>query len=131
MPPGAKLSVSIAAYRCGGGCGAATGPVDTLQRGDTALIRLSVADTAGDTTVILLRAACDVNVTILGGPGSRTLPATPTCPDSAIGLTASALPYQRDFVWVVPSGLPAGDYTLRGDMVVDPPAVARRTIHID
>jgi hypothetical protein len=131
-PPGANLAASVDAYHCSAGCGAATGPIDTLHRGDTTLVRLSVADTAGDKTPILLRAACAVNVTILGGAGpAPTLPAAPTCPDSTVALLASATPYQRDFVWVVPPALPVGEYTLRGDMVVDPPVRARRTVRID
>lgn len=131
-PPGSGLAVSVSAYHCSGGCGAATGPVDTLHRGDTALVRLSVADTAGDSTVILVRAACDVNVTILGGSGAApTLPAAPTCPDSTLALSASPIATLRDFVWVVPQALSVGDYVLRGEMVVDPPVSARRTVHID
>lgn len=131
-PPGANLNVSVSAYHCRGGCGAPTGPIDTLHRGDTALVRLSVADTAGGSSVILLRAACAVNVTILGGAGTApTLPAAPTCPDSTVGLSASSIPYLRDFVWVVPPALPVGDYTLRSDIMVDPPVAARRAIHID
>lgn len=119
-------------YRCNGGCGTTTVPVDTLHRGDTAQVRLTVADTAGDSAVVLLRASCDVNVTILGGAGvPPTLPATPTCPDSTESALVASIPLLRDLVWVVPQALPVGDYTLRGEIVVDPPVQGRRTVHVD
>lgn len=131
-PPGGKLAVSVLVYRCSGGCGTTTGPLDTLHRGDTAQVRLSVADTAGDSAVVLLRAGCDVNVTILGGAGvAPTLPATPTCPDSTESASVSSIPLLRDLVWIVPAAFAVGDYTLRGEIVVDPPVQGRRALRVD
>lgn len=46
--PGTGVAVTVRTYHCSGGCGTATGPVDTVRRGDTALVRVSIADTAGD-----------------------------------------------------------------------------------
>ena len=133
-PPGGNLAVSVAVYRCSGGCGTTTGPLDSLHRGDTVLVRLSVADTAGDSTTVLLKAPCAVNVTILGGTGggvAPTLPSAPTCADSTQPASVSAVPLLRDFTWIVPAGFAAGDYTLRGEMVVDPPVQARRAVRVD
>ena len=132
VPPGGNLLVAVVVYRCSGGCGTTIGPVDTLHRGDTAQVRLSVADTAGDSAVVLLRANCDVNVTILGGAGvAPTLPATPTCPDSTEAASVSSIPLLRDLVWIVPPTLAVGDYTLRAEMVIDPTVQGRRAVHVD
>jgi hypothetical protein len=133
-PPGGNLAVSVTVYRCSGGCGTTAGPLDSLHRGDTALVRLSVADTAGDSATVLLKAPCAVNVTILGGTGvAPTLPSTPppSCADSTELASVSAVPLLRDFTWIVPAGFAVGDYTLRGEMVVDPPVQARRAVRID
>ena len=131
-PPGGNLAVSVRVYRCSGGCGTATGPLDSLHRGDTALVRLGVADTTGDSAIVLLRAPCAVNVTILGGTGiAPTLPSAPSCPDSTQSASVSSVPLLRDFTWIVPAGFAIGDYTLRGEMVIDPPVQARRAVHID
>jgi hypothetical protein len=131
-PPGGNLAVSVTVYRCSGGCGTTTGPLDSLHRGDTALVRLSVADTAGDSATVLLKAPCAVNVTILGGTGvAPTLPSAPSCADSTQPASVSAVPLLRDFTWIVPAGFAVGDYTLRGEMVVDPPVQARRAVRID
>jgi len=128
-PPGSTVVFSMQVYHCSGGCGAPVGPVDTLPAGDTGLVRLTVADTGGG-SVAQLRASCAVNVTILGGPALHTLPAIPTCPDSATGVVLSAVAIVRDLVWVVNGSFAAGDYTLRGDLVVDPPVVARRMVRV-
>jgi hypothetical protein len=131
QPPGAGLSVTVLAYHCSGGCGgSASGPVDTVHQGDTALVRLAIADTAGDTTIALIRPPCGVNVTILGGATLHTLPAVPTCPDSEISVQVGSLPYSRDVVWIVDGSFAPGDYTLRGDVVVNPPVTGRRPVHI-
>jgi hypothetical protein len=133
-PPGGNLAVSVTVYRCSGGCGTTTGPLDSLHRGDTALVRLGVADTTGDSAIVLLRAPCAVNVTILGGPGggvAPTLPSVPTCADSAQSASVSSVPLLRDFTWIVPAGFAVGDYTLRGELVIDPPVQARRAVRID
>jgi len=111
--PGASLAVTVQAYHCSGGCGSPSGPVDTLQQGDTALVRLAVADTSGSSTIALVRPSCAVNVTILGGTTQHTLPAAPTCPDSGISVEVGSVPYLRDVVWIVDGSFPAGDYTLR------------------
>ena len=131
-PPGGNLAVTVTVYRCSGGCGTTTGPLDSLHRGDTALVRLSVADTTGDSAIVLLRAPCAVNVTILGGTGiAPTLPSAPWCPDSTQPASVSPVPLLRDFTWIVPAGFPIGNYTLRGEMVIDPPVQARRAVHVD
>jgi hypothetical protein len=101
-----------------------------VQIGDTTLVRLALADTAGDSTTALVRPACAVNVTILGGAMQHTLPATPTCPDSGIAVAPGTVPYLRDVVWIVDGSFAAGDYTLRADLVIDPPVTARRTVHV-
>jgi len=129
-PPGGSLAVTVQAFHCSGGCGSPSGPVDTLQRGDTALVRLAVADTSGSSTIALLRPDCAVTVTILGGATQHTLPAAPTCPDSGISVEVSSVPYLRDVVWIVDGSFAAGDYTLRGDIVVDPPVTGRRPVHV-
>lgn len=129
-PPGSGITVTVLAYHCSGGCGSATGPVDTVQRGDTALVRLALADTLGDSTIALIRPPCGVNVTILGGASPRTLPAAPTCPDSGISVQLGSVPYLRDAVWVVDGSYAPGDYTLRGDIVVNPPVSGRRSVHV-
>jgi hypothetical protein len=129
-PPGAGLTLTVLAYHCSGGCGSASGPVDTLHQGDTALVRLAIADTAGGSTIALIRPPCGVNVTILGGATLHTLPAAPTCPDSGISVEVGSLPYSRDVVWIVDASFTPGDYTLRGDVVVDPPVTGRRPVHI-
>jgi hypothetical protein len=103
--------------------------VDTVFAGDTALVRLSVADTAGS-SVAQLRAPCAVNVTILGGPAMHTLPAVATCPDSTSGALLSDVATVRDLVWVVNGAFPSGDYTLRGDLVADPPVVTERSVRV-
>ena len=128
--PGAELAVTVLAYHCSGGCGSPAGPVDTVQRGDTALVRIAVADTSGSSTRALVRPACAVNVTILGGATLHTLPATATCPDSGVAVDVGSVPYVRDVVWVVDGSFAAGDYTLRGDIVVDPPVTGRRPVHV-
>jgi hypothetical protein len=128
-PPGSTLVYSVQVYRCSGGCGAPVGPVDTVPAGDTALVRLSVADSGGS-SVAQLRAPCAVNVSILGGPALHTLPAVPTCPDSATGVLLSTVATVRDLVWIVDGSFAAGTYTLRGDLVVDPPVVTQRTIRV-
>lgn len=129
-PPGASLAVTVLAYHCSGACGSPSGPVDTLQRGDTALVRLAVADTSGSSTIALVRPSCAVNVTILGGTTQHTLPAAPTCPDSGVSVDVGSVPYLRDVVWIVDGSFAAGDYTLRGDIVVDPPVTGRRPVHV-
>ena len=129
-PPGASLAVMVRAYHCSGGCGSPSGPVDTVQRGDTALVRLAVADTSGSSTIALVRPSCAVNVTILGGTTQHTLPAAPTCPDSGVSVEVSSVPYLRDVVWIVDGSFAAGDYTLRGDIVIDPPVTGRRPVHV-
>ena len=129
-PPGASLAVTVQAYRCAGGCGSPSGPVDTVQRGDTALVRLAVADTSGNSTIALVRPSCAVNVTILGGATQHTLPAAPACPDSGFSVEVSSMPYLRDVVWIVDGSLAAGDYTLRGDIVIDPPVTGRRPVYV-
>ncbi|HKE89821.1 MAG TPA: hypothetical protein VKB45_05770 [Gemmatimonadales bacterium] len=129
-PPGAALAVTVLAYHCSGGCGSPAGPIDTVQRGDTALVRLAVADTSGSSTIALVRAPCAVNVTILGGTMLHTLPATPTCPDSGVAVEVGSVPYMRDVVWIVDGSFTSGDYTLRGDIVVDPPVTGRRPVHV-
>ena len=73
-----------------------------------------------------------MNVTILGGTGlAPTLPAAPTCPDSAEPASVSGVPILRDFVWIVPANFAVGNYTLRAELVLDPPVQARRAVHID
>jgi len=129
-PPGTSLAVTVQAYHCSGGCGSPSGPVDTVQRGDTALVRLAVADTTGSNTIALVRPDCAVNVTILGGTTQHTLPGAPTCPDSGISVEVGSVPYLRDVVWIVDGSFAAGDYTLRGDIVVDPPVTGRRPVHV-
>ena len=130
QPPGAGLTVTVLAYHCSGGCGSTSGPVDTLHQGDTVLVRLAIADTAGDGTIALIRPTCAVNVTILGGATLHTLPAAPTCPDSGISVQVGSLPYLRDVVWIVDASFAPGNYTLRGDVVVDPPVSGRRPVHV-
>jgi len=129
-PPGGSLAVTVLAYHCSGGCGSPAGPVDTVQRGDTALVRLAVRDTSGRSTIALVRSPCAVNVTILGGTMLHTLPATPTCPDSGVSVDVGSVPYLRDVVWIVDGSFASGDYTLRGDIVVDPPVTGRRPVHV-
>jgi hypothetical protein len=129
-PPGGSLVVTVQAYHCSGGCGSPGGPVDTVQRGDTTLVRLTVADTSGSSTIALVRPSCAVTVTILGGTTQHTLPAAPTCPDSGISVEVGSVPYLRDVVWVVDGSFAPGDYTLRGDIVVDPPVTGRRPVHV-
>jgi hypothetical protein len=104
--------------------------VDTVPSGDTALVRLSVTDTGGGSSVAQFRAPCAVNVTILGGPALHTLPAVPTCPDSTTGVVLSAVAVARDLIWIVNGSFTAGDYTLRSDLVADPPVVAQRAIRV-
>jgi len=128
--PGGGLTLTVLAYHCSGACGSASGPVDTVHQGDTALVRLAIADTAGDGTIALIRPSCGVNVTILGGATLHTLPAAPTCPDSGISVQVGSLPYLRDVVWIVDASFAPGDYTLRGDVVVDPPVSGRRPVHV-
>lgn len=128
--PGSSLALTVQAYHCSGGCGSPSGPVDTVQIGDTALVRLALADTAGDSTIALVRAACAVTVTILGGAMQHSLPATPTCPDSGISVEVGAVPYLRDVVWIVDGSFAAGNYTLRADLVIDPPLAGRRAVTI-
>jgi hypothetical protein len=128
-PPGSGIALTVLIYHCSGGCGAPNGPVDTVSQGDTALIRIAVADTVGGNTIALIRPPCGVNVTILGGSTLHTLPAAPTCPDSGVSVEVGSVPYLRDVVWNV-NGLTAGDYTLRGDIVVDPPVSGRRSVHV-
>ncbi len=130
MPPGSGVSVTVLAYHCSGGCGSPSGPVDTVQQGDTTLVRLAIADTTGASPIALIRADCGVSVTILGGASLHTLPAAPTCPDSAISVQLGSVPYLRDVVWVVDASFAPGDYTLRGDVVVDPPVTGRRPVHV-
>jgi hypothetical protein len=130
QPPGAGLTLTVLAYHCSGGCGSVSGPVDTVHQGDTALVRLAIADTTGDNGIALIRPPCGVNVTILGGSALRTLPAAPTCPDSGISVQIGSSPYLRDVVWVVDASFAAGDYTLRGDVVVNPPVTGRRPVHV-
>ncbi|HET9706879.1 MAG TPA: hypothetical protein VFP39_01110 [Gemmatimonadales bacterium] len=129
-PPGASLAVTVQAYHCSGGCGSPSGPVDTVHQGDTALVRLAVQDTSGSSTIALVRPPCAVNVTILGGTTQHTLPAAPTCPDSGISVDVGSVPYLRDVVWIVDGSFAVGDYTLRGDIVVDPPVSGRRAVHV-
>ena len=128
--PGGALVVTVLTYHCSGGCGSPAGPIDTVQRGDTAVVRIAVADTSGSSTIALVRPACAVNVTILGGATLYTLPATPTCPDSGVAVDVGSVPYLRDVVWVVDGSFAPGDYTLRGDIVVDPPVTGRRPVHV-
>lgn len=130
QPPGAGLTLTVLAYRCSGGCGSTSSLIDTVHQGDTALVRLAIADTAGNSTIALIRPTCGVNVTILGGATLRTLPAAPTCPDSGISVEVGSLPYLRDVVWIVDSSFAPGSYTLRGDVVVDPPVSGRRSVHV-
>jgi hypothetical protein len=40
------------------------------------------------------------------------------------------VPYVRDVIWIVDGSFAAGDYTLRGDIVVDPPATGRLPVHV-
>lgn len=129
-PPGASLAVTVQAYHCSAGCGSPSGPVDTVQRGDTALVRLAVRDTSGSSTIALVRPSCAVNVTILGGTTLHTLPGAPTCPDSGISVAVGSVPYLRDVVWIVDGSFAPGDYTLRADLVVDPPVTGRRPVHV-
>lgn len=128
--PGAGLELTVLTYECGSGCGVLTAPVDTVRQGDTAIVRLRIADTAGTNVVALLRASCAPSVTILGGSVLHSLPAAATCPDSAIAADIGAAPYLRDVVWVVDSSYAVGDYTLRGDIVINPPVTARQTVHV-
>ncbi len=130
QPPGAGLTVTVLAYHCSGGCGSASGLVDTVHQGDTALVRLTIADTAGGSTIALIRPPCGVTVTILGGATLHTLPAAPTCPDSGISVQVGSLPYLRDVVWIVDASFAPGDYILRGDVVVNPPVTGRRPVHV-
>lgn len=130
VPPGSGVALTVQVFRCSGGCGAPSGPVDTVQQGDTALVRLAIADTSGETPIALIRPPCAVNVTILGGVSQHTLPAAPTCPDSGASLAVGSIPYLRDVVWNVDGSFAPGDYTLRGDIVVNPPVSARRSVHV-
>jgi hypothetical protein len=93
-------------------------------------VRLAVADTSGSSTIALLRPDCAVNVTILGGTTQHTLPAAATCPDSGISVDMGSVPYLRDIEWIVDGSFAAGDCTLRGDIVVDPPVTGRRPVHV-
>ncbi len=129
-PPGASLAVTVQAYLCSGGCGTPIGPVDTVPQGDTALVRVAVADTTGSSTIALVRPSCAIGVTILGGTTQHTLPAAPTCPDSGISVEVGSVPYLRNVVWIVNGSFAPGDYTLRGDIVVDPPVTGRRPVHV-
>jgi len=43
----------------------------------------------------------------------------------------SAVASVRDLIWIVNGSFTAGDYTLRGDLVADPPVVAQRTIRVE
>jgi hypothetical protein len=128
--PGSSLAVTVQAYHCSGGCGSPIGPVDTVQRGDTALVRLALADTAGGSTIALVRPDCAVNVTILGGAMQHTLPASPTCPDSGFSVEVGPVPQARDVVWIVDGSFAVGNYTLRADLVIDPPVTGRRTVYV-
>jgi hypothetical protein len=119
VPPGSGVALTVQAFRCSGGCAALSGPVDTVQQGDTVLVRLAIADTMGATPVALIRPPCAVTVTIL-----------PTCPDSAVSLAVGSIPYLRDVVWIVDGSFAPGDYILRGDIVVNPPVTARRSVHV-
>ena len=130
VPPGNGVALTVQAFRCSGGCGAPTAPVDTVQQGDTALVRLAIADTMGETPNALIRPLCAVNVTILGGSTQHTLPVSPTCPDSGVSLAVGSVPYLRDVVWIVDGSFAPGDYTLRGDIVVDPPVTARQAVYV-
>jgi len=94
------------------------------------MLRISLADTAGSNTVVLVRPVCAINVTILGGATQHTVPAPATCPDSGISVAVGAVPYLRDLVWIVDGSFGAGDYTLRADLVIDPPVTARRAVHV-
>jgi hypothetical protein len=128
--PGSSLAVTVQAYHCSGGCGSPIGPVDTVQRGDTALVRLALADTAGGSRIALVRPDCAVNVTILGGTMQHTIPASPTCPDSGFSVEVGPVPQLRDVVWIVDGSFAVGNYTLRADLVIDPPVTGRRTVYV-
>lgn len=128
--PGSSLSLTLQAYHCSGGCGSPNGPVDTVHLGDTAVVRLALAETSGSSTIALVRATCAVNVTILGGATQHTLPISATCPDSGVSVEVGSVPYLRDVVWIVDGSFAPGEYTLRGDIVVDPPLTGRRAVTV-
>ena len=129
-PLHSPLVYQITALRCAGGCGSATGPADTVRRGDTILVVLSLSDTlAGDSAQVSLREPCAVNVSVRSGRTVRgTLPATVTCADSGYSRVISGAPSGsevRRFPWVVDPSLGAGTYVLQGEMLLDPPLAAR------
>lgn len=128
--PGAGLRLTVQTYACSGGCGSLTGPVDTVHQGDMAVVRLALADTAGDSAIVLVRPPCAVNVTILGGAGQHTLPAAPSCPDSGVSVAVGPVAYLRDVLWIVDGTFGRGDYTLRADLVVDPPVTGRSLVRV-
>jgi hypothetical protein len=134
-PLGSPLVYRITTLRCAGGCGNPSGPADTVRRGDTVLVVLSLADTlVGDSILVSLREPCAVNVSVLSGRTVRgTLPTAATCADSGYNRFISGTPSGsevRRFPWVVDGdgSLDAGTYVLRGEMLLAPPLAARAVL---
>jgi hypothetical protein len=129
-PLRSPLVYEITVRRCAGSCDSTAGPADTIGRGDTLLVVLSLSDSlAGDSTLVSLREPCAVNVSVRSGRTIReTLPAASTCADSAYTRIISGPPSAgevRRFNWIVDGSLTAGTYVLQGEMLLDPPLTAR------
>jgi len=108
----------------------------TAAPGDTLTLVVALADsTSISGTIVKVRAACATNVEVLQGTSTiATLPSPATCTDSVVtdtlgGVLSGLL--VREFLWVVPSGLPAAQYTVRSDVLISPAATLARLLQVN
>lgn len=122
----------IGAYDCDTTCATPNpaAPIDTTARGDTVWLQhaISLIGAVDSFRVQLatLRPDCAENVAVQSGTITvRSLP-TPTCADSthSVGFQLAGVNAPQTIVvytrWVVDSGLVAGQYLLRGRIMVRP-----------
>lgn len=111
------------------------GAATTAQPGDTVTIGLDLYGTSpGDGTLVLVRPDCAVNVRILrAGTAYDSLPAPVTCADSTyyvlIGSEQNTI--SRRFNWIIPNDAPAGTYTVRSELLLDPVRNLSRAIQVE
>lgn len=122
-PTGFLIRYELRAVGCQStGCASPdTVGIASAALGDTVWLfhRLSLVAAVGESTLVTLRPSCAENLTVLRGASlQRTVPATPSCPDSTYRTFLGFA--DRYTAWVVDSALVPGAYVLRGQVIVQP-----------
>lgn len=111
------------------------GAATVVQPGDTVTIGVDLYGTvSGAGTLALVRPDCAVNARILRGAIVHdSLPSPVSCADSTyyllIGPEHNMI--TRRFNWIIPNDAPAGTYTVRGELLLDPVRSLSRAIQVE